>query len=180
MKWMNTQELVSILQRFPKEQVEASVYLGSGLVSNHIWMYSIDDGHFQHTLGDGHFQHTSEAKSRRCSEAELYRSYSHHHWKVKPSFFLRNGHEKQMALRIVEELGVLGLLEDFITECELDNVRICEHCHHLMDEGWLVDDCRTFCSDECLRSAYPNIDISELQAQPPDSDCWAYWTRWEE
>lgn len=170
MKWINIQELVSILQRFPNERVEASVYLSCGLSSTHIWSYSTKKKCFQCTIG---------TKSKTYSKVELFRLYGNQHWKAKPSFFLRDDHEKSIAVRLVEELGILGCLEDIISESELDNIRVCEHCNHLMDEGWLVDDSRTFCSDECLRCAYPDIDISELQTRSLDINCRAYWTKWE-
>lgn len=179
MKWINTQDLVSILQRFPNEQVAASAYLGCGISSAHLWSYSAEEKCLLHTMDEKCFRHTIATKSRCYSEVELYRLYGDYHWKVEPSFYLRDDHEAQIAVRLVEELGTLGRLEDMISESELDNVRVCEHCHHLMDEGWLVDDIRTFCSDECLRSAYPKIDMDELQAHALDSDCRAYWTRWE-
>jgi len=179
MKWINTQELVSILQRFPNEQVAASAYLGCGISSAHLWSYSTEEKCFLHTIGERRFQNPLETKSRCYSEVELYRMYGDYHWKVEPSFYLRDDHESQIAVRLVEELGMLGRLEDIILESELDNVRVCEYCHHLMDEGWLVDGIQTFCSDECLGSAYPNVDMAELQAHSLDSDCRAYWTRWE-
>lgn len=170
MKWMNTQELVSILKRFPNEQVEASAYPGGNLASAHLWQYSASEKCFLHTIG---------AESKSYSESELLRLYGDQYWKVKP-FFLRDDQEKQIALRLVEELGMLGRLEDIIEECELENVRVCEHCHHLMSEGWLVDDIRTFCSDKCLRNACSDIDVSALQTDSQETDCLAYWTKWED
>ena len=171
MKWINTQELVSILQRFPNEQVEASAYLGRSLSSIYQWSYSTEEKCFLCTIG---------SKFKKHSKVELFRLYGSQHWNVKTSFFLRDDYEECIAVRLVEELGILGHLEDIISESELDNVRVCEHCHHLMDEGWLVDDSRTFCSDECLRSAYSDIDISKLQTHSLDIKCRAYWTKWEE
>ena len=158
MKWMNTQELVSILQRFPDENVEACAYLGCDVSSSCLWSYSTEKNVFFYTT----------------------RTYGSWHWNLKPSFFLRDDHEKKIAVRLVEELGILGYLEDIILESELNNVRVCEQCHHLMVEGWLVDDIRTFCSDECLRNAYPDINISELETCSIDDSCWGYWTKWEE
>lgn len=168
---MNTQELASMLKRFPNEQVEASAYLGYGLTSSHLWTYSADSKCFLHTIG---------AKAKSYTEAELRRLYSNQFWKVKPFFFLEDGQEKQLAVLLIEELGMLGLLEDIISEYEIEDVRICEHCHHLMNEGWLVDDIRTFCSDKCLQSAFPDIAVSGLRSHPQDENCRAYWTRWED
>lgn len=171
MKWINTQELVSILKRFSSKQIEVSVYLGYNLTSAHCWEYSPSTDCFVHYIG---------TTSKSYSETELFRLYCNQHWKVKPFFFLKDNQEKQLAVRLVEELVMLGHLDDIIGEHEIGNVRICEHCHHLMDEGWLVDDIRTFCSNECLQNEYPNINISELKAHALDVKCWAYWTKWEE
>ncbi len=171
MKWINTQELVSILKRFPDEQVETSAYLGRGITSTHLWRYSAEENCFQHTIS---------AKSNSYSVTGMFRLYGNYHWRVKPSFFLRDEREKEMAILLVEELGILGRLEDIITENELDSVRICEHCHHLMDEGWLVDDIQTFCSDKCLQSSIPNTGASECTARSLEAKRWAYWTKWEE
>ena len=109
----------------------------------------------------------------------MLRLYGNQHWYVKPFFSLNDDHEKQLANRLVEELIELGRLEDIISENEIKNVRVCEHCHHLMNEGWLVDDIRTFCSNECLLSTFPNINISEWQANATDDSSSAYWTAWE-
>lgn len=171
MKWLNTKELLSILQRFPNEQIAASAYLGYGLSSFCQWSYSTEEKRFLRTIG---------TQFKTYSKVEMFRLYGNQHWKVKSSFFLRDDYEERIAVRLVEELGILGHLEDIISESELDNVRVCERCHHLMDEGWLVDDSRTFCSDECLQSAYHNIDISELRSRSLDVNCRAYWTKWEE
>ncbi len=169
MKWINTHQLVAILKRFPNEQVETSAYLGCGIISPYLWKYNKKC--FLLTIG---------AKSKSFFEDELVRLYSNQYWKVKPFFYLKDDQERQLAIQLVEELEILGHLEDIIIECEIDKVRICEHCHRLMNEGWLVDDIRTFCSDKCLRNAYPDIVISDLQAHLLEHNCMAYWTKWEE
>ena len=164
MKWINTQELASMLKRFPGQPIEASSYLGPHVSSAHRWEYSPDTDCFIRHI---------ETSSKPYTATELFRLYGGQHWKVKPFFSLRDGHERRLAVRMVEELAVLGHLDDIIGEYGLGNVRVCEHCHHPMDEGWLVDDIRTFCSDECLLHACPDIDISA-------ADSPAYWTKWEE
>lgn len=171
MKWMNTQEFVSMLKRFPNKRIEVSSYLGSSIASIHCWEYSQNTKGFIHHIGTTY---------KYYSETELIRLYSSQHWKVKPFFSLKDNQEKRLAVRMIEELIMLGHLDDIISEYEIDNVRVCEHCHHLMIEGWLVDDIRTFCSDECLLYESPNICISELNAHSLDADCLAYWTKWEE
>ncbi len=170
MKWMNTQELVSLLKRFPNKRIETSACLGYSVASAHCWEYSPERKRFIRHIGTA---------SKSYSETGMFRLYNNRHWKVKHFFSLKGNHEKQLAIQLVEELAMLGCLDDIIGECEIDNVRICGHCHHLMNEGWLVDDISAFCSDKCLLYAYPNICISELKAHTADDDCLAYWTKWE-
>ena len=171
MKWINTQEFISILKLFPNQQITVSAYLGHSVTSVHCWEYSTSTKCFIHHIRTAY---------KSYSETELLRLYSNQHWKVKAFFCLRDSHEKQLAIRMVEELVMRGCLDDIISEYEIDNVRVCEHCHHLMDEGWLVDNIRTFCSDECLQSAFPDAKISEMRKLSLDTDSWAYWTKWEE
>lgn len=170
MKWMNTKELVSLLKRFPNEEVEVVDYQDGSLASALFGMKAD---------GEKYFRLTWDGETKTYSEAEVLRSYGNRYWKIVSSLFLRSEHERQIALRMVEELGLLGCLDDIIAEHGLDNVRVCEHCHRLMDEGWLVDDVRTFCSDECLQIAFPDIRLSELLDDSHD-ECFAYWTKWEE
>lgn len=171
MKWINTQELVSLLKRFPNKQIKISAYLGYNINSLYCWEYSQKKNCF--------ICHTGTT-SKSFSETEIFRLYCNWHWKVRTIFFLMSNHEKQLAIRLIEELVLLDRLNDIIEKNEIDNVRICEHCHHLMDEGWLVDDIHTFCSDECLLCAFPNICIDELKAHSLDDRCLAYWTKWED
>ncbi len=170
MKWISTQELVSMLKRFPNKRIEASAYLGHSVGSAYCWEYSINTNHFMLNIG---------TTAQSFTETEMFRLYGHLHWNVKPFFSLRNGHEKKLANRLVEELVMLGCLEDIICENAIDDIRVCEHCLHLMNEGWLVDDSRTFCSNKCLLSTFPHVCISELQTNATDDNSSAYWTVWE-
>ena len=171
MKWIDTLELMALLKRFPNEQIEATAHLSERETSAYLWKYSAKGKCFQQSIG---------TKTKLYSRAEMLRFYRHQRWKIKSSFFLRDNHEKEMAIQLVEELGILCQLEGIITEKELDDIRICEHCHHLMDEGWLVDDCRTFCSDDCLEAVFPNINHSRTAENSLEENHSAYWTKWED
>ena len=49
MKWINTQELVSILKRFPNKQIDSLAYLGNNVTSAHRWEYSTElNGFYTH------------------------------------------------------------------------------------------------------------------------------------
>lgn len=60
---------------------------------------------------------------------------------------------------------------------ELDCFRICEECGKPMIEGYLVDGCDTYCSDECL---HQHITVEEYQTLYNDGDGDTYWTNWYE
>ncbi len=169
MKWIDTQELVSLLKRFPNEPIEASAYLDRSVASVHNWKYSSSQDNFLCQVG---------SSSISCSEVELLRLYKRHFWKITRFFSLRDAPERKLAVRMVEELIMLGHLDDIITDYEIDNVRVCEHCHHLMNEGWIVNDARTFCSDECLLSACPEYNDGNLQEMAGGDSL--YWTAWED
>lgn len=163
-------EVSLLAQAIPDKRIAVFAYPG-GSGSSQSWEYSLNSDGFMHHLG---------ATSLSYSETELFRLYRHQHWKVKPFFTLKDNRERRIAIRLVEELVMLGHLDELISEYEINHVRTCEHCHHLMDEGWLVDEIRTFCSDECLLRACPNMNMQDLQAHSSDVDSLAYWPKWED
>ncbi len=60
---------------------------------------------------------------------------------------------------------------------QLDCFRICEECGNPMIEGYLVDGCSTYCSDECLHKHYSEEEFNALYNEG-DGD--TYWTTWYE
>lgn len=63
--------------------------------------------------------------------------------------------------------------DDFITENEIETLRVCMHCGKFMYEGYLYRDFETYCSDKCFigeygRAVFDNADDDQL-----------YWTAWE-
>ena len=60
---------------------------------------------------------------------------------------------------------------------QLDCFRICEECEKPMIEGYLVDGCSTYCSDECLHKHYSEEEFNALYNEG-DGD--TYWTTWYE
>lgn len=60
---------------------------------------------------------------------------------------------------------------------ELDCFRICDECGKPMIEGYLVDGCDTYCSDDCL---HQHLTDEEYQALYNDCDGDTYWTNWYE
>jgi len=91
-----------------------------------------------------------------------------------------NEEQKRLAILLVEELKKHGALDDVITDYNVESVRVCRHCHKLMNEGWLVEDIETYCSDECFLAACPEMTQEDINAlDTDDENTIAYWTAWE-
>ena len=60
---------------------------------------------------------------------------------------------------------------------KLDCFRVCEECGRPMIEGYVVDGCETFCSDECLHKHLSDEEFNELY---DDGDGDTFWTTWYE
>ena len=63
--------------------------------------------------------------------------------------------------------------DDFITENDIENLRVCFNCGKFITEGYLYQDFETYCSDNCFvkvhgRATFENADEDTL-----------YWTAWE-
>lgn len=100
MKWMNTKELVSLLKRFPNEEVEVVDYQDGSLASALFGMKAD---------GEKCFRLTWDGETNTYSEAGVLSSYGNRYWKIVSSLFLRSEHERQIALRMVEELWFAGV-----------------------------------------------------------------------
>ena len=60
---------------------------------------------------------------------------------------------------------------------KLDCFRICEECGKTMIEGYLVNGCDTYCSDECLHKHLTDEEFEELYDNGNGD---TYWTNWYE
>ena len=63
--------------------------------------------------------------------------------------------------------------DDFITDNEIENLRVCFNCGKFITEGYLYNNFETYCSEKCFvskhgKSIFDNADEDEL-----------YWTTWE-
>jgi hypothetical protein len=63
--------------------------------------------------------------------------------------------------------------DDFITDNEIENLCVCFTCGKFITEGYLYNECETYCSDKCFinahgKSVFDNVDEDEL-----------FWTAWE-
>lgn len=87
--------------------------------------------------------------------------------------------QEELASLLVEELRKRGALEEVVCDYGIETVRECNGCHRLMDEGWLFRGYETFCSDECLIQAHPEVDLEVLRSEASTNDSDSYWTTWE-
>ena len=60
---------------------------------------------------------------------------------------------------------------------QLDCFRICEECGTPMIEGYVVNGCATYCSQECL---HKHISDEDYYSQDNDGEGDTYWTTWYE
>ena len=60
---------------------------------------------------------------------------------------------------------------------ELDCFRICNECGKPMIEGFVIDGCDTYCSEECL---HKHISEEEYNNLYNNGNGEAYWTTWYE
>ena len=59
----------------------------------------------------------------------------------------------------------------------LDCFRVCDECGRPMIEGYVVDGCDTYCSDECLHKHLTDEQFNNLYN---DGNGDTYWTTWYE
>lgn len=100
---------------------------------------------------------------------------------------VRKGHSEDEAEQICKSfIEYPALRESIIERNDLDSIRICEHCGAPMNEGYLVNDMWTFCSEECARAALLSPEYGWTEetfnnhlAHADEEDSVIYWTQWE-
>ena len=100
---------------------------------------------------------------------------------------VRKGHSEDEAAQICRSfIEYPSLRESIIERNDLDSIRICEHCGAPMNEGYLVNDMWTFCSEECARAALLSPEYGWTEetfnnhlAHADEEDSVIYWTQWE-
>lgn len=68
--------------------------------------------------------------------------------------------------------------EDYLLEHEIDQLRICDECGKLMEEGYCI--CggnEHYCSDECLHKHYSEATYRKMSSE---EDSNSYYTKWNE
>ena len=100
---------------------------------------------------------------------------------------VHKGHSEDEAAQICRSfIEYPALRESIIERNDLDSIRICEHCGAPMNEGYLVNDFNTYCSEECARAAllspeggWTEETFNEHLAHADEEDSVIYWTQWE-
>lgn len=100
---------------------------------------------------------------------------------------VRKGHSEDEAEQICKSfIEYPALRESIIERNDLDSIRICEHCGAPMNEGYLVNDMWTFCSEECARAALLSPEYGWTEetfnnhlAHANEENSVIYWTQWE-
>ena len=100
---------------------------------------------------------------------------------------VHKGHSEDEAEQICKSfIEYPALRESIIERNDLDSIRICEHCGAPMNEGYLVNDMWTFCSEDCARAALLSPEYGWTEetfnnhfAHADEEDSVIYWTQWE-
>ena len=100
---------------------------------------------------------------------------------------VRKGHSEDEAEQICKSfIEYPALRESIIERNELDSIRVCEHCGAPMNEGYLVNDFNTYCSEECAKAALLSPEggwteeiFNEHLTHADEEDSVIYWTQWE-
>lgn len=170
MEWIETPSLIAMLRRFADTTITARRGSDDRL-PRHRLCYLHDKQRIVHRC-DGCVQRTT---------TEMFAArYADERWRVEPFFRLEDGRQRDLAVRLVETLVMQGDLEWVISDCNIEFVRECEHCHRLIAEGWCGYNSVTYCSDECLMADNPAITQSRLRELEEDDGEDFYWTEWEE
>lgn len=170
MEWMKTNEYVEMLKRFPGTKVLAMRYTPPAHAIQ-TWSYLNDAELF--------VCHDDEEKTR-LSESDFLKQYEGDYWRPDEFFHLTDERQRAMAVRIVEQMITLGRLDEILTLYHIEFARECQHCHALMNEGWLCGDTYTFCSDECLLAENPALTEEDLARLSEDEYSLVDWNEWED
>lgn len=169
MEWISSAEFVKMLRRFPNTRIEAKRYTYGAEHTLYIWEYRKDAGRFSYRL---------DGKAGQLTERGFMHKFASCSWHPEPFFSLRDDKQKALAARLAEHLIETGNLDWIITECGVNFLRKCDHCHSLIQEGWMCGETYHYCSDECLLAENPGITQEELNNLVADDDsdiCWTVW-----
>lgn len=76
---------------------------------------------------------------------------------------------------LLTSLATIKAMAINLEEGEPVGFRTCSACGAKMAEGYIVDDCEYYCSDDCLHTKYTPEEYAEMY----ENDI-AFWTEWSE
>ncbi len=171
MEWITSSQFMDMLKRFPNTKITARQYHGSQDDAMQTWEYHADGNVFIRYLGEN---------KEEMTECDFMEAFETDNWRPDDFFHLADERQKALAVRIVERLIETGDLDWILTECNVGFVRKCQHCHSLIDEGWLCGDTYAFCSDDCLLKENPSLDKETLELLYEDDSSNVCWNEWED
>ena len=171
MEWISSTELMEMLRRFPDTEIEAKRYTLRAEHTLYSWEYRKESSKFCYQL---------DGKTKQLTERGFLRKFRSDHWRPEQFFFLDDEKQKSLAVHLVEHLTMTGNLDWILCECDVTFLRKCDHCHKLMNEGWMCGETYHYCSDECLLAENPGITQEDLDNLVADDDSDIYWTEWED
>lgn len=171
MEWISSTEFIEMLKRFPDTEIEAKRYTFGAEHTLYSWEYRKESSKFCYRL---------DGKTKQLTERGFLRKFSSDHWRPEQFFFLDDEKQKSLAVHLVEHLTMTGNLDWILCDCNVTFLRKCDHCHKLMNEGWMCGETYHYCSDECLLAENPGITQEELDNLVVDDDSDIYWTEWED
>ena len=165
MDWISSAQFVETLKRFHDSPIKARRYLDDPSSSSQTWLYR-SKGRVIASITD----------AETSMEVDDFLSrFAADYWKPEPFFFLQDVRQRSLAVRVVEHLIETGNLDWIISDCDINFVRQCDHCHGLMCEGLMCGDSGHYCCVECLLAENPGLTREELEAEGID----VYWSEWE-
>lgn len=161
-----------MLKRFPDTRIEAKRYtIDAEEHIEYCWEYRRKQNKFVYHL---------DGRTRQLTERGFMRKFAADVWRPNQFFFLNDEKQKALAVHLAEHLIMTGNLDWIICECEVNFLRTCEHCHKLINEGWMCSDTYNYCSEECILAENPRVTREELDSLLADDNSSIYWMEWED
>ena len=74
--------------------------------------------------------------------------------------------------------------ESYLLDKDIVQLRVCDNCGKIIENGYIIYGCEHYCSDACLRDmiecGHVNESILELINEAKSDDIDSYWTVWNE
>lgn len=82
---------------------------------------------------------------------------------------------------LLEGLSIYGK-EDYLLENNIEELRVCENCGKLIENGYVIFGCEQYCLNKCLQEMVEkgclDNSIFEIIEKAQDDNVVSYWTAW--